>query len=67
MAVCFYCGKRYDKARAEEIYDNDSYVIENDLEGTYGNFLNSCARCTLKQLYSAYPQGLEDLSYRTDY
>ena len=66
MAVCTRCGRRYNPSLAEEDYDNDTYIRENNLEGTYGNFTNHCAGCAVEEVMAAYPQGLEDLSYLLD-
>lgn len=66
MATCATCGRKYNPSRAEEYYDNDSFIRRNNLEGTYGNFIDLCADCAVSEAMDAYAQGEEDLSYLGD-
>ena len=66
MAICIWCKNKYNKKDAEFKYNNDDYVIENNLEGTYWNFINHCEKCALRELRSAYPIGLELLEILND-
>lgn len=64
MEKCIKCGIEFDPVEAEELYDGDPYIRDNNLEGSYGNFSGYCSECALDLTASAFPQGLEDLSYR---
>lgn len=63
MAQCLRCGNEYDEDTVEYEYDNNDYICDSNLEGTYGNFIGYCANCAADIAADSYPQGLEDMSY----
>lgn len=54
MAVCASCGKTYDPDIDEKKYDNDSFITDHNLEGTYGNFIDECAKCAIRECMSSF-------------
>ncbi len=54
MAVCWACGKEFDPIEEEMKYDDFDFIRNHDLEGTFGNFTDSCARCALEECMSAF-------------
>lgn len=61
MPRCVCCGKKFNYDRQEEIYDEDDFITEHDLEGTYGNFIDMCAECAIDEAMSAWGTGQDYL------